>query len=234
MQKFLWQNADFRFFRLPTVLYTDENYARISEQAKVLYAMMISRACLSEINGWCDEDGVYFYFSIPEVCRTLHCGHNKAVRMLKELESNGLLVKHRQFGFATKLYLSPPEGINAKAEQPTEDCEPLPSVTVQRYEEALSWVAERFYSPINDSTIHAVELARIKQIIADTVASDQEFQKIGNQSIATELIKRRFAQLDNETVYGVIDNLVKDRKNIKNERAYILSALYNSACDYSL
>ena len=50
------QAEQFSFYRIPKVLFTDEAFADISVEAKVLYSFMLDRMSLSVKNCWFDDD----------------------------------------------------------------------------------------------------------------------------------------------------------------------------------
>jgi len=66
---FYGQEAEsFSFYRIPKMLFTDERFAGLTCEAKVLYGLMLDRMSLSVRNGWLDEDGkVYIIFPIEEI-----------------------------------------------------------------------------------------------------------------------------------------------------------------------
>ena len=62
-----------------------------------LYAFILRRAELSRKNGWADEYGrIYLYYPICEVVALLHCGRQKAVNTLRELQYAGLVEIRKQ------------------------------------------------------------------------------------------------------------------------------------------
>lgn len=70
--------------------------------------MMLDRMELSRQNRWLDGYGrVYIYFTHAEIQRELQCGHNKAVRLLKELDQeSGLIQRKRQgLGRPDRIYV---------------------------------------------------------------------------------------------------------------------------------
>jgi hypothetical protein len=80
----------FNFYRIPKVLFTDERFAKISVEAKVLYGLMLDRMCLSVKNGWIDEENrVYIYFKLEEVMEYLNFGKDKCVKLFSELDEKG-------------------------------------------------------------------------------------------------------------------------------------------------
>ena len=92
------ESGQFTFYRIPKALFTDPTFHQLSVEAKLLYGLMLDRIGLSVRSGWVDEFGrVYIYFTHADVQEQLQCGHNKAVRLLKELDQGmGLIRRKRQ------------------------------------------------------------------------------------------------------------------------------------------
>ncbi len=88
----------FTFYRIPKVLFTEEQFRKLSIEAKVLYGLMLDRMSLSMKSGWLDEQGrVYIYFTVADVQECLNCGRTKAIGLLKELDAGfGLIERKRQ------------------------------------------------------------------------------------------------------------------------------------------
>lgn len=97
----------YRFLMFPHVLLYDKKYALMTVEAKLLYALMVDRTSLSANHNWRDKRGeLYIYYTIKEIEETLNCGHNKALRILKELENSGLIRKlYQGMGRPTKIYV---------------------------------------------------------------------------------------------------------------------------------
>ncbi|HIV13532.1 MAG TPA: replication initiator protein A, partial [Candidatus Pullilachnospira stercoravium] len=89
----------YSFYCVPKVLFTAECFKSLSCEAKVLYGLMLDRMSLSIKNRWFDEeDRVYIIFTVEEIAELLNCGTQKAVKLMKELDSNqgiGLIEKKR-------------------------------------------------------------------------------------------------------------------------------------------
>ena len=85
------------FYRLPNFLFEAPTFQPLSNEAKVLYAFILRRTDLSRKNGWADEYGrIYLYYPINEVVELLHCGRQKAVNTLRELQYAGLVEIQKQ------------------------------------------------------------------------------------------------------------------------------------------
>ena len=93
-------SAQISYYRIPKLLFIHPYYHRISTDAKVLYGLLLDRMQLSLKNRWYNEDGrVYIYYTIQEIMDRMSCGNQKAVSMMKELDSEsgiGLIEKKRQ------------------------------------------------------------------------------------------------------------------------------------------
>ena len=104
------QAEQFTFYRIPKRLFTDSTFADLSSAAKVLYGLMLDRMSLSVSNEWKDDqDRVFIYFTLTEIQELMNCGHNKAVRLLAELDSIkgiGLIERVKQgMGRPNRIYV---------------------------------------------------------------------------------------------------------------------------------
>lgn len=103
-----FQNNDqFRFLKFPHSLLSDKRYSGITNDAKLLYALMLDRTSLSVKHSWYDREGrLFIYYTVKEVEETLQCSHNKVLRMLDELENVRLIQRAKQGqGKPTKFYI---------------------------------------------------------------------------------------------------------------------------------
>jgi len=96
----------FSFTRLPNFLFEAPTVQPLSNEAKLLYAFILRRAELSRKNGWADEYGrIFLYYPICEVTRLLHCGRQKAVNTLRELQYADLVeIKKQGCGKPNRIY----------------------------------------------------------------------------------------------------------------------------------
>ncbi len=89
----------FAFYRVPKILFTDERYARLSADAKLLYGLMIDRMGLSRQNGWIDDqDRVYIRYTNKRICIDMGCASKKACKLLDELEKRAGLIERKRTG----------------------------------------------------------------------------------------------------------------------------------------
>lgn len=94
------------FTQLPNFLFETPTYQPLSNEAKIFYAMILRRTGLSRKNSWSDEYGrIYLYYPINEVVELLHCGRQKAVNTLRELQYADLIaIKKQGCGKPNRIY----------------------------------------------------------------------------------------------------------------------------------
>ena len=91
------ESEQFAFYRIPQILFKDDRFSKLSTDAKVLYGLFLNRVSLSKKNHWIDELGrVYVYYTLTNIQEDLHCASQKAMKLLKELESYGLIERIKQ------------------------------------------------------------------------------------------------------------------------------------------
>ena len=90
----------YRFYRIPKLLMEDDIFRPLSTEAKLLYGLFLDRLELSLMNDWFDEEGrAFIIFTVKEVEHQLHCGHDKAIHLLAELDTPkgiGLIQRQHQ------------------------------------------------------------------------------------------------------------------------------------------
>lgn len=75
----------------------DEQLRDISNDAKVLYALLLDRASISRQNRYIDPDGtIRLYFTVEQAQKKLHRSRQCATRIFRELEYSGLINRKKQ------------------------------------------------------------------------------------------------------------------------------------------
>ena len=125
--------VQFSFVRVPKVLFTDkEHFGGLSNEAKLLYGLLLERMSLSRKNNWMDKHNmVYIIFPIDEIAEIMGVCHEKALNILKELDvQNGIgLVKKKRRGLCLPsiLYVKNfiiNDGVESSPEKPSNHSEP--------------------------------------------------------------------------------------------------------------
>lgn len=135
------ETTDFSFFRIPRILVKDERFHDLSTDAKLLYGLMLDRMGLSLQNGWQDTEGrTFIYFTLKEIQTNLSCGHNKAVRLLAELEQYALIERVKQGqGKPAKIYVKKIPAADTDGGEDTEnDSIPSEAAHLQKLEKPTS------------------------------------------------------------------------------------------------
>lgn len=95
--KFTVKSPAATYIPLPRFLLLDEELQDISNDAKVLYALLLDRASISRQNGYIDPDGtIRLYFTVEQVQKKLHRSRQSATRIFRELEYSGLIIRKKQ------------------------------------------------------------------------------------------------------------------------------------------
>lgn len=87
----------FTFIKIPKLLFTEKILCAISNDAKILYALLLDRMSLSQQNAWFDSaNRVYIIFTIEEAKEILSISNDKACKLFSELTKFGLIERKRQ------------------------------------------------------------------------------------------------------------------------------------------
>ncbi|MCG1090289.1 replication initiator protein A (plasmid) [Staphylococcus haemolyticus] len=99
-----------KFYQLPKVLFTNEKYMKLSNDAKVAYAILQDRLELSIKNEWFNENGdIYFIYTNEKLKEILNCQNSKLSKIKNELINVDLLEQIRTGqGKPNQLYLNRP------------------------------------------------------------------------------------------------------------------------------
>ena len=118
--KFTSESLSASYIPFPRFLMED-SLAGLSNDAKVLYALMLDRASISRQNGYVEPDGtIRLYFTLEQAQTKLHRSRQSATRIFQELEYSGLIVRRKQgLGKPALITLNYPA--DAKLIQPRED-----------------------------------------------------------------------------------------------------------------
>ncbi|HCV2116842.1 TPA: replication initiator protein A, partial [Staphylococcus aureus] len=131
------ENYKERFYQIPKVFFTSENYKNLTNDMKIAYAILRDRLNLSIKNSWVDEDGnIYFVYSNEKLMEILNCKKEKLTKIKKGLENDGLLIqKRRGLNKPNILYLMKPivtERDIYKIEKEENDVEPYGEKEVRK------------------------------------------------------------------------------------------------------
>lgn len=90
------QHEQEQFYQMPKWLF-EGRFKKLSNNARVAYALLKSRHDLSVKNRWIDENGdIYLIFTIKELEELLNCSKPSVIKYKKELIENDLIEEVRQ------------------------------------------------------------------------------------------------------------------------------------------
>jgi len=254
----------FSFFRVPRILFTAPEFKGLSNDAKLLYGLMLDRMSLSAANGWFDSKGrVYIYFTMNEVQEVLNCGHDKAIRLLAELDTKkgiGLIERVKQGqGRPTIIYVkqfadaklpdlpkqslqdpvyprsAKTENIFADFEKPETNYTDInytdysyTDLSINQEPETIDEIKDRIEYEIIKEQYPNDDVESLVELIAEVQLYNTATVRIGRQDIPSSFVKRRFRQLEREHIEFILDSMRENTNQIKNIKAYLLTALYNA------
>lgn len=243
-----------RFIQLPNALF-EGALAELSSDGKLLYSLLMNRRSLSKKNNLTDAQGRNIvYFTNREVCEKLQCGHDKATKLIRELENFKLISRHKQgLGKPDMIYVKEitesekSAVVNAEKQEcgaseigtceseksagnNTDVSKTNSSYTEQSfsYEEIEAMIKEQIeYETLSERNYGGV-LDEIVNLITDTYCSEERYVRVSKRQITTQTFRARISKLTAEHVEYVIKTLEKNEGRIRNIRAYLLTALYYS------
>ena len=106
-RKNIKNQASQNFYMLHKALFINEKYRKLSDSAKVTYAILNDRVSLSIKNNWIDQNGdIYFIFTNENLQEVLDKSKNTITKIKKELQEVDLLEQVKTgFNQPNNLYL---------------------------------------------------------------------------------------------------------------------------------
>ena len=88
------QADQYSFIRIPKAMMTEDVFAPLSVEAKILYGLLLDKMSASVKNQWLDEENkAYVIYQITDIMEDMNTSKKKAIASLKELEEVGLVEK---------------------------------------------------------------------------------------------------------------------------------------------
>lgn len=241
----------FRFLMVPKKLFEEEIFSDLSTDAKLLYSFLFERVKLSYKNDWLDKyNRVYINYTIEETRKTMNCGHDKATKLFKELETIGLIVRERQgLGSPTKIYvkkfipfINDAEKSHSRVRnyrnQSCGNIAPNNNDYSDTNNDMMDWRSLQkiikhniSYDDIiseygNNITIQS-QIDEIVGLIVDVVSGYRAI-KIDGNIIPNVIAKERYLLLRYEHIKYVIESIANLKTDVKRIDNYVCTALYNA------
>ncbi|MDE0582874.1 replication initiator protein A [Planococcus sp. A6] len=134
------EEAAQRFYRLPKVFFTNDRYKKLSNDAKIAFAILQDRLDLSIKNDWFDEEGnIYFLYGNQQLSDILNCSKPTVIKIKKELHQAELLEEKRiGLSQSNRLYLLKPVAEISDAKQMEEPEKETETLGVQQKLKSLT------------------------------------------------------------------------------------------------
>ena len=242
----------FAFYRTPKAFFQGGEYKDISAEAKILYGILLDRVSLSAMNEWKDEAGrVFIYCTLESIQEALGCAHQKATKLLRELEKAGLIERKKQglgkpdiiyvMNFADNLFSAFKSDENHHSGElkiSTTEClkssgnntdknyidSNNTNPTYQQYFEEQLCVDALYH----DNPYDRESITEILELILDTVCSKRKTIRIAGDDKSLEVVKSRFMKLDYSHISYVLSCLKENSTQVRNIKQYLLATLYNA------
>ena len=241
-------DRNYSFIIIPKDLYYNPRYHTLSTEAKMMYGFFIDRTSLSYVNGpsWVNENGDFFiFYRQKEICERLHCGHDKASKIMKELESAELISRdYPQKGGAARIVVLPfepasPSDRKQSSKAPksrtipsgktdankTEENKPECNNTDYNKHEISDQIRANISYEILKDTIPVSILNLIVSVMTDAVCSDKQAEKIGSRTWDRNDLRKYLLSLNDMNIRYVYDLFQNTAEEIHNPRRYFLSLL---------
>lgn len=197
------QSEQYAFYRIPKILITENAFAELSTDAKLLYGLLLDRVSLSSSSGWLDEQGrVYIIYTIRSIQRDLHCGVKKAVKLLQELQKFGLIEKVIQGqGKPALIYVKNFYGVLSKGE--VLDCQKDNSGLVKNTTLELS-KAQSNYTDINNTEFNNTYPIPSEMDVDDDGKERDSYYRYFYDRLEMEIMQERYPY-DREVLDALLD-----------------------------
>ncbi len=96
------------------------------------------------------------------------------------------------------------------------------------YDDAIDEIAHQIEYDVLSERGYGGMLDEIVGLIADTLCANAPSVRIAGRQVPVETIRSRFSRLSAEHIEQVIRSLESNAVNVRNMRAYLLTAIYNS------
>lgn len=231
-------------------------FSGMSVEAKLLFALILDRTGVSEMNGerFTDKQGnLFVIYTLDEICTKLGCSKPTAVKALKELQEGKMIEKKREgIGKASKIVVkkfalsllkiepdsyknfTPSSQKNEPVEVKNFDCnynkENYNNFSYTNPSTAYEELTERIEDQIEyDCIVGDAEIVReIIYVMADVMTGMSPTVRISGETFPREVVVSRYKKLTAEHIQYVVNCIENAEIKIVNMKAYLVAALFNA------
>lgn len=248
-----WVAADFPHLRIPKQLLKEIPYRSLSPEGKLLYGAMLDRTNLSHKNRdkfTNREREIYILFPQTEIMDLLGCGHDKASKVLGELEKMKLIkTRRRGIGRPYEIVLIPIDwrarkNKNEQPEKPRQDSEKTDHSSCGKVDtnntdinNSESNNSDYYLRNYLKNEIGYGELIcnhdptlidRILNVAVNALSQEAESFCVGNNPVRADLVKEKLRNLRKEHILFVIRKIKNATYTTDYSDIFILNALCES------
>ena len=236
----------FTFYRIPKLLVTHSYFDNVSNDAKMLYGLMLDRMSLSAKNGWFDEENrVFIKFSIKDAMKLLKIGKNKAIKLFAELDTvDGVgLIERKNQGqgkpavIYVKSFMSEVLNSNRFENETTSgsDIKPLEVSKANTNKNKYNNILNELDSNPIDSELKGYELLIRKNLEIDALIERDPYERELYEGIYELVLETVLFQGESMVIassrYPM--NLIRSKfmsttSKVKNIKKYMLTMLFNA------
>ena len=235
-----------------------DEYKKISDTAKILYGILLSRLAMSKKNNWIEEDTnrVYILYNRNDIAKKMGRSPNTISNAMNQLLEVGLIKRKRQGqGKADMLYVMnfSSREHNKKIDMPCKE-EKEVSVSSDQPHSFYENREEKVYtndidipSPQNKRTAYREIIKKqvdydilrqspydmniidnIVEVMVNVYASQKECINISGDMIPLNEVINRLKRINLTHIQYVMECIGKSIKSIRRPNNYLLTALYNA------
>lgn len=247
-----WETTQFEFIRVPKALFRNPYYAGLTQEARMLYALLLDRASLSWASGekWRTEAGEPFViFTLAEIGQRLNCSKNTATRVLQSLESHNLITKDRPkkdgpYHIVVNPFLQEDPKLNLgspqKEECPVPKTEPGQSPKLGRNNtdnnkteindtDRITQVREEIHRQIEYvyllQEFPKEQLDAIVEVMVQVLTSPAKTITVGGIPTDSSLVKAHLRKIPPSQIQYLFEHMEEQTQQIHSYRAYYLARL---------
>jgi hypothetical protein len=227
-----------QFYQMPKFLFNEE-FSKLSNDAKVLYTLLRDRHELSVKNNWIDDDNnIYLIYTRENIADILNCNIKTARKYLNELIKYGLIDDVRQgLNKPNLIYLMNVTVENSRTghfyqsglvKNTSQDREILPPINTNNNNTNNNQSINQEDDKIDNNSINNNKVENIKETVKD--------------NICYEGLVDRFDERAEEIFYLIVDILSSNRDTIRvageDKQATIVKDIFSKLnffhCEYVL
>ena len=249
------ESEQLSFFKIPKLLITHELFRDLSNDAKILYGLLLDRLSLSQKNKWYDEENraymgqgnnTIIYVKNFLLAQEMNSQQSNA-ETISEVQNVNFQKSKIRTSKSPKNQLLEVQNMdynntyNIKTDNSeTIDSNRIISRDEQRYDERLDAEAElkAYQSLIKENIEYDCLMVSyptereiiegIYELIVETVMSSGEKILIASNWYPTALVQSKFLKLNVMHVQYVLDMLRANTSKVRNIKKYILASLFNA------